>query len=76
MENKPLRPVVAGKRPIVRRFRPDHSDFSLFGDLQGVVYLDAKVPHRAFELRMTEQQLHGSQVSGSPVDQCWLGAPD
>jgi hypothetical protein len=49
------RPLLAGKRLLVRRSRPD---FGLLGDLKSVVDLDPEVPHGAF--RMTKEQLHGS----------------
>lgn len=52
------------------------SDFRLLRDLESVVDLNAEIPHGAFELRVAKQQLHGSQVPGSPVDECRLGTPD
>jgi len=52
------------------------SDFRLLGDFESVVDLDAEVPHSAFELRMTKQQLHGSQIPGSPIDERRLRTPD
>jgi hypothetical protein len=51
-------------------------DFGLLGNLESVVDLDAEIPHGGFELRVPKKQLHGSQVSGSPIDQGWLGAPN
>ena len=50
------------------------SDVDLLGDLDGVIDLDAEVAHGAFDLRMSEQKLHGSEVAGSPVDQHRLRA--
>jgi len=41
------------------------SDVDLLGDLDGVVDLDAKVPNRAFNLRVPEQKLDRSQISGA-----------
>ena len=43
--------------------------FCLLRDLQSIVDLDPEVPDRAFELRVPEQQLHGSEISGPSVDQ-------
>ena len=48
----------------------------LLPQLQGVLHLDAKVTNRALELRMAQQELHGAQVLGPPVDQRRLGAAD
>src|SRR6266480_7536283 len=39
----------------------------LLGDLQRIVDLDTEIPHGAFEFRMPEQKLNGSQISGSPL---------
>jgi hypothetical protein len=47
---------------------PGSSDLNFLGDLKGIVYLDAKIPHGAFNLRMAEQ------VGGSAIDQCRLPA--
>jgi len=60
----------------MRHSRPTASDFGLLGDLERVIDLDAKISHGAFELRVAKEELHGSQVPSSPVDQGWLGAPD
>lgn len=38
------------------------SDFRLLGDFKSVVDLDTQVPHGRFQLRVTEKQLHGSEV--------------
>ena len=51
--------------------RPSHHQaahrFGLQLDLLGygkrVVYLNAEIAHRAFQLRVPEKQLHGSQVA-------------
>jgi hypothetical protein len=49
------------------------SDIGLLRDFDGVVDLDAEVAHRAFDLRVTEQELHGSKVTRPPVDQHGFG---
>jgi hypothetical protein len=49
------------------------SDVDLLGDLDGVIDLDAEVSDRALDLRMTEQQLHRSQVARAAVDEHRLG---
>jgi len=41
----------------------------LFRYGKGIIDLDAKVPDGAFDLCMTEQELHGAQIAGTPVDQ-------
>jgi len=37
------------------------SDFCLFEDFQGIVHLDAEVPHGRLKLGVAKQQLHGAQ---------------
>lgn len=36
------------------------SDLRLLGDLQGVIDLDAEVPHGRLELGVPQEQLHGA----------------
>ena len=50
------------------------SDFRLLGDLEGVIDLDAEVPHGRLELGVSQEQLHGAQVLGAPVDQRRFGS--
>ena len=45
------------------------------GDLQRIVYLDAEVAYRAFQLRVSEEKLNRPQVLGAAVDQRGLRAP-
>lgn len=47
----------------------DSSDLCLLGNLQGIIYLYAKVSHRRFQLGVPEQQLHSSKVFGAAVDE-------
>lgn len=54
----------AGAAPPSRR-----SDLGLLRDLQGIVDLDAEVPHRRFQLGVPEEQLNSTQVLGSTVDE-------
>jgi hypothetical protein len=49
------------------------SDFRLLGDFEGIINLDAQVSHRRLKLGVTEQQLHGTQILGAPIDQRRLG---
>jgi hypothetical protein len=49
-------------------------DFSLLGNFQGVIHLNAKVPNGALQLGVPEKQLYGAQVLGTAIDQCGLGA--
>jgi hypothetical protein len=53
---------------------PGSSDVDLLCDGKGIIDLDAEVPHRAFDLGVTKQDLHGPQVAGAPVDQARLGS--
>jgi hypothetical protein len=41
----------------------------LFGYCQGVIYFDAQVSDRAFDLGMSEQELDGPEIARPPVDQ-------
>jgi hypothetical protein len=41
----------------------------LFRYGKGIVDLDAKISDGAFDPCVTEQKLHGSQITGTPVDQ-------
>lgn len=45
------------------------SDFGLLREDQRVVNLDAEVANRALQLGMAEEQLAGSDIAGSLVDQ-------
>src|SRR5262250_64668 len=45
----------------------------LLGYGKRVVYLDAEIAHRAFQLRVPEKQLHRSQVARFPIYLCRLG---
>ena len=49
---------------------PGISDFHLFRYRKRIVHLDAEIPDCAFNLGMAEQELHGSQIAGAPVNQC------
>lgn len=49
------------------------SDFRLLGDLKGLIYLNAEIPHGRFQLGVSQEQLHGTQVFGAPIDQRRLG---
>ena len=51
----------------------DSSDLCLLRNLQGIIYLYAKVSHRRFQLGVSEQQLHGSKVFCTAIDQRRLG---
>jgi hypothetical protein len=53
---------------------PGISDVYLFRYRERVVDLDAEVPDRALDLRVTEQELDGPQVASAPIYQAHLGA--
>ena len=40
---------------------PSISDINLFRYCEGIIYLDAEISHRAFDLGMTEQELDGPE---------------
>jgi len=48
---------------------PGTSDINLFRYCQGVIYFDAQVSDRAFDLGMPKQKLNGPKISCPPVDQ-------
>jgi hypothetical protein len=47
----------------------------LFRDGQGIVHFYAEIPNSAFNLRVSKEQLNGTQVSGAAIDQGRLGPP-
>jgi hypothetical protein len=47
----------------------------LFRYREGIIDLDAEKSDRTLDLRETQQELHGPQVAGAPVDQRCLGPP-
>ena len=49
------------------------SDFHLLGDFEGVVNLDAQVPHGRFKVGVAEMQPQDTQVLGAPIGQRLLG---
>jgi hypothetical protein len=48
---------------------PGISDINLFGYCPGVIYFDAQVSDRAFDLGMPKQNLNGPEISCPPIDQ-------
>jgi hypothetical protein len=44
-------------------------DFCPFGKSQGIFDINTKIAHSAFDLRVTEQDLNGTQVAGLFVNQ-------
>jgi hypothetical protein len=56
-----------------RLLRPGSSDVNLFRNGEGIIDLDAEVPDSTFDLGVTEQELHGSQITGTSVNQGCLG---
>jgi len=68
------RRFLAGQRPYESLTGP-HLDFGLFSHLQGIVDFDAEIPDGTLQFSVTEEQLHGPEVLGSPIDQRGLRAP-
>lgn len=70
-------PVVRAQLPRLRRrgggTKPP-SDLRLFRDLEGVIDLDAEVPHSGLQIGVPEEQLHGTQIFGAPIDRRCPGA--
>jgi hypothetical protein len=53
---------------------PGISDINLFRYCQSIIYLDAEISNRAFNLGVAKQKLDGPEIAGAPVDQGSLGA--
>jgi hypothetical protein len=48
---------------------PRISDVNLFCYCEGVIYFDAEISNRAFDLGMSEQKLDGLEIACTPIDQ-------
>jgi hypothetical protein len=57
----------------VRLLRPGCSDVNLFRYRKGIINFDAEVPYGTFDLGVTEEDLHGTQITGTSVNQGSLG---
>jgi hypothetical protein len=70
-------PLVGASRPCAWRGRDIclSSQLNLLRDAERVIDLDAEITDRAFELRVPEEQLDGSQVAGLLVDLGRLRSP-
>src|SRR5215468_9521338 len=68
MDQPPLKPA-APAIPLQAVIRP----LCQLGYGEGVIYLDAEIAHRAFQLSVPEKQLHGSQVARFLIYLCRLG---
>jgi hypothetical protein len=70
---------ASGPEPPVRAEQsasalPPNPDVYLFCYREGIVDLDAELSNGAFDLRMAQKELYGSQITGSAIDQGRLGA--
>lgn len=52
---------------------PPKSDVNLFCYREGVVDLDAEISDGTLDLGVPQKELHGSQITGSTVNQSCLG---
>ena len=55
-------------------YRDEFLDIDFLGDFDRIIDLDAEIANGAFDLRMSKQKLHGSEVAGPPVNQHSLRA--
>jgi hypothetical protein len=55
-------------------FCPGRSDVDLFGYGQRIVDLDTEISDGAFDLGVSEQNLHRSQIACASIDQRGLGS--
>ena len=49
---------------------PSNVDLLRYGE--GIVHINAEIPHSALYLSVTKQKLDGAQIPGAPIDQCRL----
>ncbi len=52
------------------------SDVNLFGNCDSVIDLNAEISDGTFDLGVTKQKLHGTQVPCASIDQGCLGSPE
>ena len=50
------------------RLCPVRSNVDLLGNSEGIVHIDAEIPHSALYLGVTEQKLNGTQISDASID--------
>ena len=50
---------------------PGISDINLFRYCQSIIYFDAEIPDRAFDLGMAKQKLDCPEIASASVDQKW-----
>ena len=55
---------------------PGISDVDLFGYSEGVVDLDAEIPHCTLDLPVPQQKAHRPQVTSTAVDEGRFGPPE
>ena len=55
---------------------PGHSDINLFRYCQSIIYFDAEIPDRAFDLGMAKQKLDCPEIASASVDQSSLGSSE
>jgi len=49
---------------------PSNVDLLRYGE--GIVHINAEIPHSPLYLSVTKQKLDGAQIPGAPIDQCRL----
>jgi hypothetical protein len=49
--------------------------FDLLGDIQSIIYLNPEIPDGALQLRMAQEELHGTQVPSLAVNPRSLRMP-
>jgi hypothetical protein len=54
---------------------PCISNVDLLGYGEGIVHINAEIPHRALYLGVTKQKLDGAQIPGAAVDKRRLRSP-
>ena len=47
---------------------PVRSNVDLLRYGEGIVHINAEIPHGALYLRVTKQKLDGAQIAGAPID--------
>ena len=54
---------------------PRTSNVNLLRYGEGIVHINAEIPHSALYLGVTKQKLDGAQIAGAPIDQRRLRSP-
>ena len=73
LSGAPIKALIVRLWPVsAQRRRPAaicRLDLGLLRHFESIIDLNAELPNRAFQLRMSKQELHSSQVFGAAINQ-------